>query len=249
MGVDAFVDLVTELQPTAPAYFGHDAGLNRQAHALHEDGGPPPRLDLAAVDRAVGTGAVVIDTRAPEDFAAGHLEGWINVGLGGRFAEQVGSVVPFGTSVVLVGDERAATEARTRLARIGFDDVAGYLDEPLVVVARHPERAARLSRLTATQLDERRAALGADLQLVDVRNPGEVEAAPVPGARNIPLAALRSHVDELDPHQPVVVLCAGGSRSAIAASLLRSLGYSDVSDVLGGATALGVGAACSAERP
>src|SRR5690606_21523085 len=116
--------------------------------------------------------------------------------------------------------------------------------DPAAMVAAAPAGAARLSRLTATELAERKAALGDDLQFIDVRGPGEVDAAPVAGARNIPLSALRSHLDDLDRDRPVVLLCAGGARSATASSLLRANGFRDVSDVLGGAAALGSAPTC-----
>ncbi|MCB0970278.1 MAG: rhodanese-like domain-containing protein, partial [Acidimicrobiales bacterium] len=98
---------------------------------------------------------------------------------------------------------------------------------------------------TATELAERRDALGDELQFIDVRNAGEVHANPVDGARNIPLARLRGELDGLDRDRPVVAVCASGGRSAIAASLLTSEGFADVSDVLGGAVALGAAGACS----
>jgi len=125
----------------------------------------------------------------------------------------------------------------------------GNLPDVEAVLAAHPQRSARLSRLSATELEERRGALGDELQLVDVRNPGEVTAAPVEGAVNIPLAHLRSRRDELDPARPVVLVCAGGARSAIAASVLLADGFGDVSDVLGGATAMGIGEACTLSQP
>lgn len=245
MSEDEFVALVTEGQPATPAYFGHDASLNRQAHALLDEHQVPRELTLAEVDAAVAAGAVVVDTRAVEDFASGHLAGSINVALSGRFSEQVGSIVAVGTPIVLAGEADRAAEAKVRLGRIGFDEVVGVLADPLATIAQHPERAARLSRLTAADLTARRAELGARLQLIDVRNPAEVEAAQMDGARNIPLARLREQLDDLDRDDPVVLVCAGGSRSAIASSLLRASGFSDVSDVLGGTTALGVTAACS----
>jgi glyoxylase-like metal-dependent hydrolase (beta-lactamase superfamily II)/rhodanese-related sulfurtransferase len=244
MPEDAFVDLVTEGQPPAPAYFGHDASLNRRTHPLLDEHAPPV-VDLAGLDVAVALGAVVVDARPVEDFAAGHLAGSLSVSLGGRFAEQVGSIVEIGTPIVLVGDADAAAEAKIRLARIGFDEVVGALVDPIEAIATHPERAARLSRLTADELADRRRDLGDALQLVDVRNPAEVAAAPVHDARPIPLAALRRRAGELDPDQPVVLLCAGGARSAIASSLLRAFGFTDVSDVLGGAAALGAGPVCT----
>src|SRR5690606_21381855 len=104
--------------------------------------------------------------------------------------------------------------------------------------AEHPDRARRLSRLTADEFRSRQRELGDALQFIDVRNPGEVAATPVEGARNIPLARLRDSIDELDPGRPIVVTCAAGARSAIAASVLMAAGFGDVSDVLGGASAL-----------
>jgi hydroxyacylglutathione hydrolase len=245
MPESAFVDLVTDGQPSAPAYFGYDADLNRRIRPLLVEHEAPPELTLAEVDRAVAGGAVVIDTRPAEEFAQGHLAGSLSVSLGGRFAEQVGSIVPVGTPIVLAGSVEAAAAAKVRLGRIGFDDIVGVLAEPEAVIAAHAERARRLSRLTAGELVTRQAELGDRLQLVDVRNPGEVQAAPVGGARNIPLAQLSQDLGALDRDQPIVLLCAGGARSAVASSLLWATGFGDVSDVLGGATALGVEGACS----
>jgi glyoxylase-like metal-dependent hydrolase (beta-lactamase superfamily II)/rhodanese-related sulfurtransferase len=234
----AFVALVTEGQPAAPGYFGYDAALNRRLHPLLDEHEAPRPLDMAGLDEAVAGGAVVIDVRPVEDYAGGHLAGSLHIPLGGRFAEQAGTIVAPGTPVVLVGDADAVAEARLRLGRIGFDRVAGAvvgLERELVA---HPERAARLSRLTAGQLAERRAEFGERLQLVDVRTPGEVAAAPLAGARNLPLARLRDELAGLDRSEPVVLVCAGGARSAVAAGLLAAEGFTDVSDVLGGYAAL-----------
>jgi hydroxyacylglutathione hydrolase len=234
----AFVALVTEGQPAAPGYFGYDAALNRRLHPLLDEHEAPRPLDMAGLDEAVASGAVVIDVRPVEDYAGGHLAGSLHIPLGGRFAEQAGTIVAPGTPVVLVGDADAVAEARLRLGRIGFDRVAGAvvgLERELVA---HPERAARLSRLTAGQLAERRAEFGERLQLVDVRTPGEVAVAPLAGARNLPLARLRDELAGLDRSEPVVLVCAGGARSAVAAGLLAAEGFTDVSDVLGGYAAL-----------
>lgn len=244
MSQEAFVALVTEDQPAAPAYFGHAAARNREERPLlHED--VVPDLALAELDAAAAAGAVVVDVRPVEDVAAGHLAGSLNVGLGGRFAEQVGSIVPVDRPLVLVGSPDAVHEARVRLARIGFDEVVGQVGAIDALLSANPERAAQLSRLTAAELAERTDALGDRLVLIDVRNPGEVHAAPVPGAEPIPLARLREAAPTLDPTLPTVLVCAGGARSAIASTLLRSLGFTDVSDVLGGATAMGITEACS----
>lgn len=241
MDVEEFVALVTEGQPEAPGYFGYDAVLNRADHPLLDRDEELPELDLAAVDRAVAGGAVVLDVRPIAEFAADHLAGSLNVSLDGRCAEQAGSVIAPGTPVIVAGGGRAAVrEGRIRLGRIGFDDVVGAIVDVGSLLVAHPERAARLSRLTADELARRWAALGDRLQVVDVRTSGEVADAPVEGAVNIPLQRLRERLGELDPAAPVVLLCAGGTRSAIASSVLRAEGFADVSDLLGGAAALGV---------
>lgn len=229
----SFIDLVTEGQPPAPDYFVYDAVLNRKDRELLDEHEATAALTLEDVDRLVAEGAFVLDGRDPEDFARGHLEGSINVGLNGRYAEFAGSVIPSDGDIVLVTDPGFELEARNRLARIGFDRVVGHLDAPQAVMAAHPDRVRRASRLTARDLNARRSEIG-DLQLVDVRNPGEVKLGTIDGAATIPVGQLDDRLDELDPTVPTVVYCAGGYRSSVAASVLRHAGFSDVSDILGG---------------
>ena len=231
-----FVDVVTEGQPAAPGYFVYDAVLNRRERELLDEGADVPALDLTGLDAAVAAGALVVDTRDNVEFAAGHLIGAVNVGLDGRYSEYAGSVVAPHREVVLVGEPGHEQEARIRLARIGFDRVVGYLADPLAVMAAHPERVERASRLTVNELG---AVLDGDLdvQLVDVRNPGELAEGTIAGSISVPMADLPRRLEELDPQRPTVVFCAGGYRSSVAASLLRSEGFADVSDLLGGFTA------------
>jgi len=241
-----FVAIVTDGQPTAPGYFGYDATLNRKLRPIRAHNDAPDALDLAAFDRIKALGAMAVDVRSADTYAAGHLAGSISVPLTGRFAEQVGMFAGPGTPVLLIGDADAVTEAALRMSRIGFDNVAGALGEVERVLIEHPERSRRQSRLTAVEFADRRDALGESLQFVDVRNPGEVEAAPVEGAITIPLPRLSAAIDDagLDPARPTVVVCAGGARSAIGSSVLEAAGFADVSDLVGGASALGIAAAC-----
>ena len=229
----SFIDMVTEGQPPAPEYFVYDAILNRKNRELLDEHALPPALDLAEFDAKVGEGAMIVDGRDPEDFAHGHLVGSINVGLAGRYAEFAGSVVPSDVDIVLVTDEGFELEAKNRLARIGFDRVVGYLVNPLGVMADNPDRVRQASRLTAPELAERRNTVDG-LQVVDVRNPGEVAEGTIEGAVEIPVGQFPARIDELDPEAPTVVYCAGGYRSSVAASVLREAGFKDVSDVLGG---------------
>ena len=236
MTEDEFVEAVTQGQTAAPLYFAFAANRNRQLRERMDDDVRVPTLSLDDVIAAQRSGAVVVDGRDDATFAAGHLRGSVNVGLGGRFAEYAGEVMAPGTPIVLVTEPGHETEAAVRLARIGFDRVLGALAEPVRTFVEHPEVVERLSRLSAAELDARRADLP-ELVLIDVRNVGELEQGTIPGARHISLPALLPRLAELDPNAPTVVHCAGGYRSAIAASLLRAHGFRDVSDLIGGYTA------------
>lgn len=228
-----FIDLVTEGQPPAPSYFVYDAVLNRKDRPLLDETAPLRALDIDEATSLVDAGALLLDGRTPEEFARGHLVGSINVGLEGRYAEFAGSVVPSDADIVLVVEPGFELEARNRLGRIGFDRVAGYLDDPMGVMAAAPERTQRASRLTVREFEQRRVDIGG-IQIVDIRNPGEFALGSVPGATAIPVGQLPGRVDELDPSAPTVVYCAGGYRSSVAASLLRLRGFRDVSDLVGG---------------
>jgi len=228
-----FFDLVTEGQPPAPDYFIYDAVLNRKNRPLLDEAASPPAIGLADLDRFAADGAMVIDGRDPEDFARGHVAGSVNVGLGGRYAEFAGSVVPSDVDIVLIVDGGFEVEAKNRLARIGFDRVVGFLENPIETMAANPDRVAQASRLSASEFDLRVGEVEG-LQVIDVRNPGEFALGSIGGAIPVPVGQLPSRLDELDPSAPTVVFCAGGYRSSVAASVLRQAGFDDVSDIIGG---------------
>jgi hydroxyacylglutathione hydrolase len=228
-----FVELVSEGQAPAPDYFIFDAVLNRKEHQLLDESQMPDPVDFDAAAPAIDNGAMLVDGRNPEEFAQGHVRGAINVGLDGRYAEFAGSVIPADVDILLVTEPGQELEGKNRLARIGFDRVVGYLDQPYKAMFKHRDAVAIASRLTAAAFEERRAGVR-DLQIVDVRNPGEVEHGAIPGAVPIPVGQLPHRLDELDPSKPTVVYCGGGYRSSVAASVLRQRGFHDVSDILGG---------------
>jgi len=228
-----FMTLVTEGQPPAPGYFVYDAILNRKDRDLLDEAKMPEAMTYDQVRAAIDGGAVLVDGRTPEEFALGHLRGAINIGLEGRYAEFAGSVLASDVDVVLFTEPGRELEGKNRLARIGFDRVIGYLAEPYAVMFAHRDDVAVASRLTAKAFDERAARIS-ELQVVDVRNPGEVEAGAIPNAIAIPVGQLPARLGELDPTRPTVVYCAGGYRSSVAASMLRQNGFTDVSDILGG---------------
>jgi hydroxyacylglutathione hydrolase len=233
---DTFVALVTEGQPPAPGYFVYDALLNRQDRDLLDEEALPEPMSFDEVEAALVAGAVLVDGRDAEEFGRGHFHGSINIGLGGRYAEFAGSLVRSDTDIVLLVERGMELEGKNRLARIGFDRVIGYVENPLQLMIEHPDLVERASRLTALAFAQRHRELP-DLQIVDVRNPGEVALGSIPGSVSIPVGQLPSRLGELDADRPTVVYCAGGYRSSAAASLLRANGFSDVSDILGGYTA------------
>ena len=228
-----FMKLVTEGQPPAPGYFVYNAILNRKDRELLDETQMPTAMSYDDVRAAMARGAILVDGRTPEEFAQGHLRGAVNVGLEGRYAEFAGSVIKPDVDIILFEEPGRELEGKNRLARIGFDRVIGYLVEPYQVMLSHRDDVQIASRLTAPAFGDRTSQV-ANLQLVDVRNPGEAAAGMIPGAVNIPVGQLPDRLGELDPAKPTVVYCAGGYRSSVAASLLRQRGFADVSDILGG---------------
>ncbi|TNC29653.1 MBL fold metallo-hydrolase [Amycolatopsis alkalitolerans] len=235
MAQDEFVALVTEGQPAAPGYFGYDAVLNRKDHELLDVAAHLRPLDVAEFLERRAAGAVVLDTRDPQEFAAGHVRGALNVPADGRFAERAGTVVRPGQDILVVAPQDREEEIVVRLARIGLDSVPGYLREPEGAFLTMADEIGQAPRLTVDDLRARLDESPAPVVL-DVRNPGEIADGAIEGALHIPLAELPRRLDEV-PGEPVVVYCAHGTRSSIAASLLRAAGQSDVSDLIGGYTA------------
>lgn len=228
---DEFVTVVTDGLGTPPAYFAQEVTLNKVGHLPFDPSVPVQRLDAVTAVRRQQNGYLLLDVRDDQSFAAGHLRGSVNVGLSGRFAEFAAAMHAPEQPVILVGDEDECAEARVRLARVGIDQVTAQVSD-LAEIEKHPALVSGSSRLTVAQAEERLAA--GDVQVVDVRGPGEHAGGAMPGAVNICVTRLRSRLDELDPARPVVVHCAGGYRSIAAASLLEANGFTDVSDVLGG---------------
>mgnify|MGYP000864625569 CR=1 FL=1 len=189
MSEQDFVAIVTEGQPSAPAYFLFDAIQNRKAHEVYAEDQTAPVLDRAAYEAAVADGAIVVDARDPQDFAAGYMIGAINVPEDGRFAETVGMVVKPDDKVVIIDAAGREAEVAVRLARIGFDQVVGVVPEIEAWLAETPERSTSASRLTAVQLADLLSSDDAPLVL-DVRNPGELVNGTIAGSLHIPLAQL-----------------------------------------------------------
>ena len=216
MSEDAFVSLVTEGQPAAPGYFSVDAAMNKRVHPLLAQNRRVPSMSAGQIRQALRDGIRVVDARSVDD------------------AETGGMVADIGQAIALVTYPGEEQEAALRLARVGSDNVVGYItvdrsgafpDELSDLVRTAPRvSVAELDRLLAEDA----------VTLVDIRNPGEVASGAIPGAMAVPLAHLRTRLTQIPAGRPVVVHCAGGWRSSVAASLLRAEGFDDVSDLEGG---------------
>jgi rhodanese-related sulfurtransferase len=238
MSKEAFIKVVTADQPDAPAYFNYDAVLNSKEHptldqTLAREMIP---LTLDAVLDLQSRGAQILDTRDPADFAAAHLAGSINIGLGGQYATWVGTVLDRKHPIAIIAAPGHESEAAIRLGRIGFDVIAGYLKDGLHSLESRPDLTIKTERLSAPFAAESLSSSAPPL-IVDVRAPRERDQKHIAGSIGIPLNHLTENLEKLPKNQAILVYCAGGYRSSIAASLLQSRGYSNVSEIAGGIAA------------
>jgi glyoxylase-like metal-dependent hydrolase (beta-lactamase superfamily II)/rhodanese-related sulfurtransferase len=238
MDEDAFVRLVTVDQPDAPDYFEYDAVLNTREHPTLDTTlkrGLKP-LTLEAVLALQNTGAQVLDTREPADFAQAHMRDSINIGLGGRFATWAGTVLDRTRPIVVVAEPTREAEAAMRLGRIGFDVVVGYLEGGIQALEHRDDLIQQTRRVS---IEEAEAFLSASPPplVLDVRTPGEWETARIGSSINIPLNHLIERAADVPRDRSILILCAGGYRSSIAASLLRQRHFTDLVELAGGMTA------------
>jgi hydroxyacylglutathione hydrolase len=238
MSKQAFIELVTADQPEAPPYFNYDAVLNGKERptleqALERELKP---LELGRVLKLQADGAQILDTREPEEFATAHLEGSINIGLSGQYATWAGTVLNRERPIVIIANPGRESESAVRLGRIGFDNVAGYLKDGMRSLELRPDLTVTTERLSAP-LAAQLMSSDEQLQLIDVRMPLEREQKYIDGSLSVPLNHLSERAQELPKNQRLLVYCAGGYRSSIAASLLQRLGFDHVSEIAGGMAA------------
>lgn len=238
MSKKAFIELVTADQPEAPPYFVYDAVLNSKERptldeSLERNLKP---LTLDAVLALQKQGAQILDTRDAEEFGAAHLAGSINIGLGGQYATWAGTMLDHEHPIVIVAAPSRENESAVRLGRIGFDNVAGYLQHGLQSLASRPDRVAFVERISPQFAAEIIASSEPPLA-VDVRAPREREQKRIEGSLSLPLSHLMQDLKDLPKNRALLVYCAGGYRSSIAASLLKASGFDSVCEIAGGLAA------------
>ena len=233
---DEFVRRVLAGQPEPPTYFAEMKRVNRDGPPILGSFRLPPMLGLDALAAALGSGAIVVDTRPAGEYAVAHIPGTINIPLTKSFTTWAGWLLPYTSEILFIVDRNgpASIDRAVRdLAMIGLDRIAGVFAESTIdewSAAGRP--IGTIPQIRPADLRESLAHGGATL--VDVRGENEWRAARIAGARHIPLGQLVDRADEVPRQRPVVVQCAAGSRSSIAASLLRAHGVPNVINLSGG---------------
>jgi hydroxyacylglutathione hydrolase len=237
---DEFMDEVLNGLTPPPGYFPQNVLMNIGGYQAieHVMARGLTKLNADAFQFTAETEqAIILDVRNAEDFAKGFIPGSINVGLNGSFASWVGTIIPdVKQKLLVVADRGKEEEAVRRLARVGFEHCMGYLDGGMSAWRKEDKPIDRIQTITA----ETFATLYAkgDLNMLDVRRESEYKTEHVVGVQNIPLDYVRDHIAEIDPEKTYYVHCAAGYRSMIFNSYLRTLGYKNLIDVLGGFKAI-----------
>jgi hydroxyacylglutathione hydrolase len=245
MAKDEFVRMMTAELPEAPAYFPKDAEINRTGAEALSELPKPKALSPEQVREVIGNTQteslryIILDVRPAPEFGAGHLPDSLNIGLSGQFAIWAGSLIPLSAPIVIVAQSTMQVEeAQMRLARVGIENVKGYLEGGVESWQRTGFELATIPQISVDELNmllrDRH-----DLQVIDVRRPPEYASGHVPRAIHAPLSTLAASVRNLsvDPAKPTAVICAGGFRSSAATSILQQHGFANLLNVTGGSSA------------
>lgn len=230
---DEFIYVVTKDLPTPPSYFFKDAKINISGYDSYETiiNRESKGLSVEEVKQKIKEGVTVVDTRIPDEFEMGFVPGSISIGLNGDYAIWAGSLIDFQTPVVLVTEEGKELESIVRLARIGYENVVGYLKGSITNWILAGEATEKIISVSAKNIDRL-----AEPIILDVRKPSERETCFIKHSVFITLSELPAEVKNLDKTKSYAVYCAGGYRSIIACSLLKRAGIEKVYNITGGIT-------------
>lgn len=241
MTKEEFIKEVTDGLLPPPSYFPLNVQMNKEGYDNIErvlEQGLQALLPEAFEAAANETGALLLDTRKPETFAAGFIPNSINIGIDGNFAPWVGTLIPdIKQQILLVTDEGREEEVVTRLARVGYDYTIGYLKGSIDAWKNAGKEVDTIDSIGAETF-ARHFEQDNAIKVVDVRKPGEYQAEHVETAQNAPLDFLNEHLAELPKEETMYLHCAGGYRSMIAASILKARGFDNVVNVEGGFKAI-----------
>jgi hydroxyacylglutathione hydrolase len=229
---DEFVRQMTTNLPARPDYFLEDAAINRAGATPLTELPELKPISAAELKTMLEPRVVALDVRPGDEFAAGHVPGSVSIALSGQFASWAGAVLGLSSRPVLIADTAdQLSEARVRLARVGIEDLTGFLDGGVDGWKRAGFELAQTRQMTVQQLNSR---LGDhDLQVLDVRRQGEWDAGHIADADWYPLDRFKAALPTIESSATVAVHCKSGYRSMVACSLLQRAGH-DVINVIGG---------------
>jgi hydroxyacylglutathione hydrolase len=237
---EAFVTAVLDGLSAPPSYFGANVAMNKLGYNRFDDvlTSGMQALDSEAFEQAAEqSGALILDTRSSGLFAQGFIPQSIHIGVVGDFAPWVGALIgDVNLPLLIVADEGKEEEVITRLSRVGFDRVLGYLKGGMDAWRAAGKELDTVHRITAAEFAEK-----VDVQkdlILDVRKEGEYSAEHVDNAYLRPLADINMWINDIQPNQHFFMHCAGGYRSMIAASILKARGYHHFTEVEGGFNAI-----------
>jgi glyoxylase-like metal-dependent hydrolase (beta-lactamase superfamily II)/rhodanese-related sulfurtransferase len=230
---EEFVAQMTSNLPARPEYFAQDAAINREGAPALNDLPPLAPISPQELQSRIAQGVTALDVRHQDDFAAGHVPNSINIPLGGQFASWAGTVLGLSSNPVLIGaTAEHISEARMRLARVGIEEVTGYLKGGIAAWQAAGLPLAQVEQLTVrelkTHLDDGK------LRVLDVRREGEWSAGHIENANWHALDNFKRSLPSLDRGERFAVHCKGGYRSMIACSFLKRAGHANVINVIGG---------------
>lgn len=232
---ESFIAAVLDGLTAPPKYFGMNVALNKSGYESFDNVMKKGKNPLSVEDfktTAEETGALILDTRNAVEFHKGFIPQSINIGLKGDFAPWVGTmIVDVQQPILLVCDKGTEEETITRLSRVGFDNVLGYLNGSFEAWRNSGNEYDTIQRITAEEFAEK---FNKEALVIDVRKEAEYEAEHVENAYSKPLAYINDWVNGIDNRQHFFLHCAGGYRSMIAASVLQARGYRNFSEVEGG---------------
>ena len=236
----SFVKAVTDGLLPPPAYFGMNVAMNKQGydsfdHILSKGMNPLTATEFESI--AENTNALILDTRSNLEFAKGFVPQSINIGLTGDFAPWVGAmIVNVNQEILLVCDLGKEAESITRLSRVGFDNVIGYLQGGFDEWKASGKEIDHVNRINAAQF-EKEVKIGEDF-IIDTRKESEYAAEHIKDASNKPLAYINEWIKDINPETHFYIHCAGGYRSMIAASILQARGFRNFTEIEGGFAAI-----------
>lgn len=233
MSKPEFVKAVTDGLTDAPNYFTLDATLNKQGYSDIDQVliRNTKALSVNEFESEIKKGSLVLDVRTPDDFEKGFVPDSINIGLNGQYAPWVGALLDSKTPLILITDEGKEKEAVLRLARVGYENVNGYLNGGINAWKNAGNKLETVESISASDFV---GALKNEDNILDVRKAGEIESGIIENATHICLSKLQSQLNLLDKDKHYFIHCAGGYRSMMAASILKQKGFSNVTNILGG---------------